>query len=184
MYRKRGDALEVLLAHPGGPYWQRRDEGAWTIPKGECAEGEELLACAKREFAEETGLRAHGPFVPLTPVRQKSGKIVHAWAFAGDCDPSTIVSNTYRVEQPRGSGRWHTYPEIDRAGWFDLKVARRKINPAQAAFVDELERLLRGDGGRNPIEQPGRSLAPPNVALSRRGHAPTRRRRKKDSDLP
>ena len=142
MFRRRGGALEVLLVHPGGPFWTNRDLGAWTIPKGERAEGEDELATARREFEEETGLRAEGPFRPLGQIRQKGGKIVHAWAFEGDCDPAAVRSNTCRVQWPPGSGRWQEVPEVDRAEWFSPLEARRRINPAQAALVDALESAL------------------------------------------
>jgi len=144
MFRSRADTLEVLLVHPGGPYWMKKDLGAWTIPKGELAEGEDELATARREFEEETGLRPEGTLHPLGSVKQKGGKVVHGWAFEGDCDPATLRSNTYRVQWPPGSGEWRTYPEVDRAEWFTLEEARRRINPAQAAFLDALERLERG----------------------------------------
>jgi predicted NUDIX family NTP pyrophosphohydrolase len=138
LYRRRGGRLEVLLAHPGGPMWQKRDDGAWTIPKGEVREGEALLAAAKREFAEEMGFAPEGEMLELTPVRQKGGKVVHAWAVEGDCDPAGIRSNTCRVEWPPKSGKWMTVPEVDRAEFFDIETARGKINPAQAAFLEEL----------------------------------------------
>ena len=141
MFRRRGDAVEVLLVHPGGPFWAKKDHGAWTIPKGELDEGEDLLATARREFEEETGLRPQGPFLPLGSVKQKGGKVVHGWAFEGDCDPAVVRSNTYRVMWPPGSGQWRTFPEVDRAEWFPLDEARRRINPAQAALVDALERM-------------------------------------------
>jgi predicted NUDIX family NTP pyrophosphohydrolase len=144
MYRRRGDTLEVLLVHPGGPFWANKDLGAWTIPKGEVAEGEDELATAQREFEEETGFRPNGPFQALGSVRQKAGKIVHAWAFEGDGDPAAIRSNAYRVEWPPGSGQWQTYPEVDRAEWFDLDEGRRRINPAQAELLDRLETLAGG----------------------------------------
>jgi predicted NUDIX family NTP pyrophosphohydrolase len=146
MFRRRGGKLEVLLAHPGGPYWRGKDDASWTIPKGEVAAGEELLDAAQREFEEETGVRPAGPFIPLTAVKQKAGKTVHAWAFAGDCDTACLVSNTYKVEWPPKSGEWQSFPEIDRAEFFEPAMARRKINPAQAAFIDELERLLGAAG--------------------------------------
>jgi predicted NUDIX family NTP pyrophosphohydrolase len=141
MHRRRGGGREVLLVHPGGPFWAKKDLGAWTIPKGELAEGEDELTTARREFEEETGLRPEGPFHPLGSVKQKAGKLVHAWAFEGDCDPAAIRSNTVRVQWPPGSGQWRTFPEVDRAEWFDLAEARRRINPAQAALLDALERL-------------------------------------------
>ena len=141
MFRRRGGALEVLLVHPGGPYWTKKDLGAWTIPKGERAEGEDELATARREFEEETGLRAEGALLPLGHITQKGGKVVHAWALEGDCDPAALRSNTYRVEWPPRSGQWQTFPEVDRAEWFSLEEARRRINPAQVALVDALERV-------------------------------------------
>jgi predicted NUDIX family NTP pyrophosphohydrolase len=138
MFRRRS-ALEVLLVHPGGPFWAKKDEGVWSIPKGEPGEGEEALDTARREFEEETSFRAEGPFLPLGSVRQKGGKVVQAWAFAGDCDPALLRSNTCEIEWPPRSGRRQTIPEVDRAEWFDLAEARRRINPAQAAFLDVLE---------------------------------------------
>ena len=146
MYRVRGDVIEVLLVHPGGPFWRKKDEGAWSIPKGEVEPGEELLATARREFHEELGLEAAGNFIPLTPIRQKGGKVVHAWAFEGDCDPAAIRSNTFTMEWPPKSGRAMEFPEVDKAAFFDLEAARRKINPAQAALLDQLDRLLKTAG--------------------------------------
>ena len=142
MYRMRDGELEFLLAHPGGPFWKDRDAGAWTIPKGEIHEGEEPLAAAKREFEEEVGVRPEGAFMPLTAIQQKGGKLVHAWAFAGDCDPANIKSNTFQMEWPPQSGRFQTCPEVDRAGFFRLKEAKQKINPAQVALLEELRRKL------------------------------------------
>jgi len=143
MYRRRGE-LEVLLVHPGGPFWARRDDGAWTIPKGEIdtIDKEEALATARREFQEETGMAPEGPFVALSPVRQKGGKVVHAWAFAGDCDPATLTSNTFTMEWPPRSGKFAEFPEVDRAAFFGLAEARVKLNPAQVAWLDELVRVL------------------------------------------
>jgi predicted NUDIX family NTP pyrophosphohydrolase len=145
MYRRRPGGLEVLLVHPGGPFWKNKDEGAWSIPKGEVEEGEDLLAAAKREFTEELGFapEAAGGYLPLTPVKQKSGKVVHAWAFEGDCDPTTCKSNTMRMLWPPKSGKWITVPEVDKAAFFDLPTARTKINPAQAALLDELAQALK-----------------------------------------
>lgn len=140
MYRVRDDVMEVLLVHPGGPFWRNKDQGAWSIPKGEIDDEESVLDAALREFEEETGLRPEGPFVALTPVKQKSGKVVHAWAFEGDCDPERIRSNTFAMEWPRGSGRLREVPEIDRAAFFSLDEARTKINPGQAPLIDELVR--------------------------------------------
>ena len=143
MYHIQGGTIEVLLVHPGGPFWRKKDEGAWSIPKGEVESGEELLATARREFHEELGLEAAGNFIPLTPIRQKGGKVVHAWAFEGDCDPASIRGNTFTMEWPPKSGRAMEFPEVDEAAFFDLKAARRKINPAQAALLDQLDRLLK-----------------------------------------
>jgi predicted NUDIX family NTP pyrophosphohydrolase len=140
------ERLQVLLAHPGGPYFARRDAGAWTLPKGLAQAEEALEAVARREFAEETGARL-GPGVALLPlgtVRQQNGKIVHAWAAEGDLDPETARSNTFEVEWPPRSGTIVTYPEIDRVAWFDLAEGRRRIVPAQAAFIDRLEERLAG----------------------------------------
>lgn len=143
MYRRAGERLEVLLAHPGGPLWRRKDEGAWTIPKGEYEDAEDPLAAARREFGEETGYGIEPPFIPLGEVVQKSGKRIAAWAFAGDGDPARLRCNTFEIEWPPRSGRMQTFPEIDRVGWFGVDEARRKINPAQQALVDRLEAALR-----------------------------------------
>ena len=144
LYRERG-AIEVFLAHPGGPFWAKRDLGAWTIPKGLVESNAELLATAQREFTEETGFVAHGPFLPLRPVKQKSGKTVHAFACAGEFDPARLRSNTFEVEFPPKSGKRRSFPEIDRAGWFDLTTARAKILEYQRPFLDELEKMLTQD---------------------------------------
>jgi predicted NUDIX family NTP pyrophosphohydrolase len=149
LYRRRQGALQVFLAHPGGPYRRDRDAGAWTIPKGVVDEGEELLAAARREFREETGFEPAGPFRPLGSVRQKAGKVVHAWAWEGDADPSRVVSNTTTSEWPPGSGRRNTYPEVDRCAWFDADAARVHMNPAQADLVDRLRDLLAADERRD-----------------------------------
>lgn len=142
LYRRRSGGLEVFLAHPGGPFWRNRDAGAWTIPKGVAEAGEDTLAAACREFAEETGVRPVGPFLPLGSIRQKAGKLVHAWAWEGDADPDQVTSNTMQTEWPRGSGHLFTFPEIDRCAWFDPLSAREKINPAQAELIDRLELAL------------------------------------------
>lgn len=142
LYRRRDDRIEVLLVHPGGPLWKKKDEGAWSIPKGELDGDEDALACARREFEEETGFVADGPFLPLGSVRQKSGKLVHAWAFEGDCDPSALRSNGFEMEWPPRSGRMQQFPEIDRAEFFDIERAREKLNPAQVDFLDELVEAL------------------------------------------
>ncbi len=143
MYRMRDGQLEFLLAHPGGPFWKDRDTGAWTIPKGEIQNGEEPLAAAQREFEEEVGLKPEGTFVELKPITQKGGKIVHAWAFEGECDTTRIRSNTFRMEWPPRSGKFETCPEVDRASFFPMPEAKHKINPAQVAFLEELEQLRR-----------------------------------------
>ena len=142
LFRRPRGELEVFLAHPGGPFWEGRDLGAWTIPKGLVERGEDPLATAVREFEEETGIRPEGPFVPLGSVRQKAGKLVHAWAWEGEADARRVRSNTMRVEVPRGSGRWLTIPEVDRCEWFDAERARKKINPAQAELIDRLQAAL------------------------------------------
>jgi predicted NUDIX family NTP pyrophosphohydrolase len=146
LYRRRQGELQVFLAHPGGPFWRERDAGAWTIPKGVVDEGEELLDAARREFEEETGILPEGPFLPLGSVRQKAGKVVHAWAWEGDADPARIVSNTTSSEWPPGSGRRITYPEVDRCAWFDADAARTYVNPAQAELVSRLQALLQAGG--------------------------------------
>ena len=127
MYRQTDGNLQVLLAHPGGLFFQNKDEGAWSIPKGEIEPDEDLLEAAKREFTEEIGVTPAGPFIPLAQVKQKGGNVVHAWAFNGDCDPTAIVSNTFTMEWPPKSGQQKEFPEIDRAEFFDLDTARRKI---------------------------------------------------------
>jgi predicted NUDIX family NTP pyrophosphohydrolase len=142
MYRVRGGELEFLLVHPGGPLWQNKDAGIWSIPKGEIHPGEGGLEAAKREFAEELGLQAQGVSVELAPITQKSGKIVHAWGFAGDCDPSQIRSNTFSIEWPPRSGRTGTFPEVDRAAFFNLAQAKVRIIPAQVPLLEELVRKL------------------------------------------
>jgi predicted NUDIX family NTP pyrophosphohydrolase len=148
MFRRRGDELEVLLGHPGGPFWANKDLSAWTIFKGEMAEGDDALATARREFEEETGFRAEGDFLALGSVKQKGGKVVHAWAFEGDLDSAAIHSNSYRVQWPPGSGQWRSFPEVDRAQWFGLDEARRRINPAQVALLDTLASLSPGRASR------------------------------------
>jgi len=139
MYRFRGGRLEVLLVHPGGPFFRNKDDGAWSIPKGEVDAGEDLLAAARREFREELGFAPEGQFVALNPIRQKGGKVVHAWAIAGDCDPANFTSNTFEMEWPPGSGRKAVFPEIDRAVFFTMQEARRKINPAQVVLLQDLQ---------------------------------------------
>ncbi len=139
MYRTRANKVEFLLVHPGGPFWRKKDAEAWTIPKGEIEESEEALATAKREFEEELGIKPTGPFIELAPVRQKGGKIIHAWAFEGEVDPDRISSNVFSMEWPPRSGRLPEFPEVDRAAWFDLETAKSKINPAQIALLEEAQ---------------------------------------------
>lgn len=140
LFRRRAGQLEVLLVHPGGPFWARKDEGAWSIPKGEIEETEDPLAAARREVREETGASPAGQFSALTPIRQAGGKVVHAWAVEGDFDPATLASNTFEMEWPPRSGRQQAFPEVDRAAWFVLDVARRKILKGQLPLLDELAR--------------------------------------------
>jgi predicted NUDIX family NTP pyrophosphohydrolase len=143
LYRRCGASFEVFLVHPGGPFWANRDAGAWSIPKGEIDQGADPLATAQREFREETGIDLNiERFEPLGKVRQPGGKVVHAWAAEGDCDANAISSNTFDLEWPRGSGKTRTYPEVDRAGWFALGEARRKILRGQQPLLDELEGRL------------------------------------------
>jgi predicted NUDIX family NTP pyrophosphohydrolase len=138
MYRRNRDSIEVFLIHPGGPFWAKKDLGAWSIPKGQYEDDEAPLDAARREFREETGFDADGEFIPLSPVRQKSGKVVSAWAVEGSIDAAAIESNMFSMEWPPKSGRQAEFPEADRAGWFSPAEARRKLNPAQVAFVDSL----------------------------------------------
>ena len=148
LFRERQGRVEVLLVHPGGPYWAKKDTGAWTIPKGAVDEGEELLTAARREFEEETGSPAKGEAVPLMPRRQPGGKVVHAWAVRGDLDATAIRSSTFTMEWPPRSGRQQEFPEVDRGAWLTLDEARGKILKGQAAFLDDLAQLLRGEGAR------------------------------------
>ncbi|HEY4063730.1 MAG TPA: NUDIX domain-containing protein [Puia sp.] len=142
LYRLTTGILEVFLAHPGGPFWKNKDAGSWTIPKGEFGNTEPALDAAIREFREETGFTLKGPFTPLSPIRQKGGKRVFAWITTGDLVPAAIVSNTFEIEWPPRSGKRRAFPEIDKAGWFTLDKARNIINPAQIAFLDELQETI------------------------------------------
>jgi predicted NUDIX family NTP pyrophosphohydrolase len=142
LYRRRAGGIEVFLVHPGGPFWAKKDDGAWSIPKGEAAPGEELLAAARREFREETGFAIDGAFRALPPVRQAGGKTVQGWAVEGDCDADAVKSNAFSLEWPPRSGRRQDFPEIDRAAWFDLAAARRKLTRGQLPLLDALEHLL------------------------------------------
>jgi predicted NUDIX family NTP pyrophosphohydrolase len=143
MYRQGATGeFEVLLAHPGGPFWRNRDDGAWSLPKGEYREPEDALSAARREFTEETGFDVTLPLLPLGEITQKSGKRISAWAFRGDCEPACLRSNTFEIEWPPRSGRRQSFPEIDRVQWFGLGEARRKLLPAQCELLDRLERLI------------------------------------------
>ena len=144
IYRKRAEAIEVLLVHPGGPFWQKRDLGAWSIPKGEYADNEDAEATARREFTEETGWTIAGEMTPLGDIRQKAGKTVTAFAAECDFDPATVESNSFEMEWPPRSGRVASFPEVDRAGWFSLADAREKIFESQRPLLDRLEVLLGG----------------------------------------
>jgi predicted NUDIX family NTP pyrophosphohydrolase len=142
MYRRSGAAIEVLLAHPGGPHWVNKDLGAWSLPKGEYEDDEAPLAAARREFEEETGFAPAGPYLELGELRQPSGKRVIAWAFEGDCDPAQLKSNEFEMEWPPRSGKMASYPEMDRAAWFTLEEAARRITRGQRDFLRALERRL------------------------------------------
>jgi predicted NUDIX family NTP pyrophosphohydrolase len=147
LFRRREGRLEVFLVHPGGPFWAGKDAGAWSIPKGEHGPEEDPLTAACREFSEETGFAPTGPFLPLTPLKQKSGKVVRAFAWEGEADPSRLQSNTFPLEWPPRSGKIQEFPEVDRAAWFPLEAAKEKIHPGQAGFLEELaESLGRGPG--------------------------------------
>jgi predicted NUDIX family NTP pyrophosphohydrolase len=142
LYRMTDEQLQVFLVHPGGPFFRKKDEGAWSIPKGEYVDGEEPLAAAQREFEEETGQTISGSFVKLQPVKQKSGKVVQAWAVEGDIDHDAIKSNLFEIEWPPKSGKRVSFPEIDRAGWFTIEIAKQKIIPGQLGLIEELEKLI------------------------------------------
>jgi predicted NUDIX family NTP pyrophosphohydrolase len=142
VYRIQNGTLEVFLVHPGGPFWAKKDVGAWSIPKGEFAADEEPLAAARREFTEETGIEIDGPFAELGTIRQSGGKTVHAFVAPADFDAAAVVSNTFRLEWPPRSGRFVEFPEVDRAGWFGLEAAAERINPAQAALLTRLREAL------------------------------------------
>jgi predicted NUDIX family NTP pyrophosphohydrolase len=148
LHRVRDNVVEVFLVHPGGPFWARKDDGAWSIPKGEADEGADLLTTAYTEFHEETGSRLEGKPVPLEPLRQPGGKLVHAWAVHGDIDAASIRSNTFAIEWPPRSGKTREFPEVDRAGWFDLATARQKLLVGQRGFLDQLLAISERDGQR------------------------------------
>jgi predicted NUDIX family NTP pyrophosphohydrolase len=142
MYRRAADTVEVLLVHPGGPVWKAREAGAWSIPKGVIEDTEEPLDAARREFTEETGLVPQEPYLPLGTIVQRSGKVVHAWAFAGELAPGVVGRHTFRMEWPPRSGVWVEFPEIDRAEFFPLPIALERVNPAQRALLERLATLL------------------------------------------
>jgi predicted NUDIX family NTP pyrophosphohydrolase len=142
LYRRRDRGLEVLLAHPGGPYWANKDLGSWSMPKGLIAAGEDPLAAARREFQEETGFEVNGRFIELGSEKQASGKIVHAWALEGDLDTRKMVSNVFSLEWPPRSGQTQEFPEVDRGEWFDLATAKVKITQGQRPLLDRFERLV------------------------------------------
>jgi len=142
LFRKRPTGLQALLVHPGGPFWKKKDLGAWSIPKGEYTEPEDPLVAAKREFAEETGIQLDGDFLPLGSFKQPSGKMISAWALEGDCSVADIRSNTFTIEWPPKSGRQQEFPEIDRAEWFDLAEAQKRILKGQVAILDRLKSQL------------------------------------------
>lgn len=146
LYRRKEDSLEVMLVHPGGPFWRKKDKGAWTIPKGEF-DDEDPLEAAKRELKEETGVAPpDGTYLTLTPIKQKNGKVVHAWAVEGDFDPAKLQSNEFETEWPPKSGRMQKFPEVDRAEWFAPDIAKQKMLVGQGALVDELlQRFSAGD---------------------------------------
>jgi predicted NUDIX family NTP pyrophosphohydrolase len=143
LHRRRDGILEVFLVHPGGPFWTRKDAGAWTIPKGEIDAGEDELAAARRETREETGFTPEGEFVPLPPIRQKAGKVVVAWAVETDCDPAQLRSNVFSMEWPPRSGRMGEFPEVDRGAWFPMEEARVKMLEAQRPLLDAVQALFK-----------------------------------------
>jgi predicted NUDIX family NTP pyrophosphohydrolase len=143
LYRMKLTTPEFFLVHPGGPFWKNKDMGVWSIPKGEFTDGEEALAAAIREFEEETGTKVSGEFIELTPVKQKSGKTIYAWAIQGDMDAAAITCNTFQMQWPPRSRMFQSFPEVDKGEWFTTDMAKQKINPAQAGLIDELvEKLL------------------------------------------
>jgi predicted NUDIX family NTP pyrophosphohydrolase len=146
LFRRRKEQVQVFLVHPGGPFWKGKEAGAWSVPKGEFEEGEAPLEAARREFREETGQEVEGSFIPLSPIRQKGGKLVHTWAVEGDINADEIRSNTFRQEWPYKSGQWQEFPEVDKAAWFEWEDAKTMINPAQAGLIDELRERLQSSG--------------------------------------
>jgi predicted NUDIX family NTP pyrophosphohydrolase len=145
LYRHRDGVVEVLLAHPGGPFWKNKDAGAWSIPKGEFADDEDPLEAAKREFQEEIGSTIDGEFRPLTTIQQRGGKVVTAWLVEAELDPASVKSNTFTMEWPRGSGRMQAFPEVDQVDWFTFEAAREKVLESQRPLIDEARMLLTGE---------------------------------------
>lgn len=143
LYRIKDNSLQVFLVHPGGPFWKNKDAGAWSVPKGEFSDDEDSLVVARREFQEETGTAIDGHFIKLLPVKQKSGKTIHAWAIEGDMDETGVISNTFQLEWPPKSGKMMAVPEIDKAAWFDVEAAKEKINEAQMGLINELVVILK-----------------------------------------
>jgi len=156
LFRETSGSLEVLLVHPGGPFWKKKDEGAWSIPKGEFEAGEDPLEAARREFEEEVGTAPQGEALPLQPLKQPSGKIVYAWAVRGDFDPALLKSNTFPLEWPPKSGRIQEFPEVDKAGWFTIEAAQQKILKGQAGFLKQLRERLARFRGRGGTPRPAR----------------------------
>lgn len=154
LFRTREGLLQVFLVHPGGPFWTRKDDGAWSIPKGEYEPGEDALQAARREFREETGQEPSGPFLPLQAVKQAGGKMVTAWAAEGDLDPTQLRSNTFSLEWPPKSGRLQSFPEVDRGAWFELPHARRKLLAAQLPLLDALAAAVSGNLRRHAADPP------------------------------
>jgi len=169
IYRQAPGPIEVFLVHPGGPFWAKKDDGAWSIPKGEFSEDEDPLEAAKREFQEETGFVVTGEFQPLEPLRQPSGKIVYAWAVKGDVDAGALKSNTFSMEWPPRSGKVQEFPEVDRAGWFTIEFAKRKILKGQAAFLDQLEHGVAKSGPVTPEASVISQAASASADLPRQG---------------
>jgi predicted NUDIX family NTP pyrophosphohydrolase len=145
LYRRHRGTLQVLVVHPGGPLWKNKEDGAWSIPKGEYGPEEDALSAARREFEEETGFRPEGPFLELEPVTLRSGKVVRVWAVEGDCDPAALRSNTFRMQWPPRSGRWAEFPEVDRAAFLSIDEARIKLNAAQVPLLEDLRSKLAVD---------------------------------------
>ncbi len=169
LYRKALGSIEVFLVHPGGPFWAKKDDGAWSIPKGEFAEDEDPLTAAKREFREETGFGVPGQCEPLEPVRQPSGKLVYAWAVQGDVDAQALKSNTFAMEWPRGSGKTQEFPEVDRAAWFAIDLAKRKILKGQVAFLDQLAQRLTGSAVKERVRSDDSQGDTAGVKISQQG---------------